>query len=424
MLNLKLYFILIFCFLLGSNLLNAQKAKFKNKSTIVQKTRLPTNYTAPENRTYALYKKGAYSTNIDVHEKGIYGWTLDQDNPNLKGVISVYGFSMGTAQKSAQKKEKKDKEGKVINSWVEYTYSASAQGKGNLYIYGVNNPFVYRKNEEKSKLELKKEETEAAIKKDLEDNPFLSAEDIEEVEKDQTNEDSGLTQEKLQFVKKVNINTSQKVETNAHKSATAAYKEFIEKEKPLLHNFQDNYPQSTYNKAIRSLNYRYGYTPINNRFLLKKMKSEKHPQYEKWNDACQATQTLFKAFKYNKSIEESQSKFRPIVDYFAGIVEEIPDSNGKAKKMKKVAFQNMVNILYYLDKHDEVISLCDKNSSSKVLDKIAKRMQRKSKELKALLEFHKMNNCHIKTMEEIDLEDIETEDVNDGEEETANNKTN
>ena len=100
MFNLKLYFIFILCFLLGSNVLNAQKAKFKNKSAIVQKTRLPTNYTAPENRTYDLYTKGAYSTNVDVHEKGIYGWTLNQKNPTLKGVISIYGFSMGTAQKS------------------------------------------------------------------------------------------------------------------------------------------------------------------------------------------------------------------------------------------------------------------------------------------------------------------------------------
>lgn len=413
MANFKLCLLLIVgCCFCSTNALYAQKAKFKNQKATVQKTRLPSNYIEPENRTYDLYTKGAYATNIEAHDKGIYGWTLDQENPQLEAAVSIYGFRIGAAKRSSEKKETKNKEGKVTDTWTEYTYSGTAEGKGTLYLYGASNPFVYKKkNAKKSKYEEKKEAEAAAKKKELEDNPFLSAEDVEDAGESDISEDTGLDGAQLPLIERVDLDIEKTVKTKAYRSSSAAYKDYRDNQKPKLYDFRANYPANAYNKAIRTLNARYGYSPVNYNVWLKKMKSDKHPDFKKWNDACQATVTLFKVFKYNKSIEANQKKFDPIIAYFAGVVESIPEKDRKAKKMKKAAFQNLTNIMYYLDRYEETITLCNKYKESKVLDKIAKRKMEDSERQIALMAFHKVESCHLESAVEINEEDIETEEV-------------
>ncbi len=401
------------CFLSGTGL-NAQKAKFKNKVVTVQKTRLPQNYIAPENRTYDLFAKGTYATDIDPHQKVIFGWERNEENPRLKGVLSIYGFTIGSAKKSSQKKEKKDKEGKVVDRWTEYTYSASANGRGTLYIYGESNPFSYNKKKkegEKSKYEKKKEEAAAAKKKELEDNPFLSADDVVEAEESDVSVDEGLSDEALALVKTIKVDQSKSATTGAHRSSTNAYKEYKDKHRPGLYDFRSQYPSAAYKKAISQLNSLYGYAPVNYRFSLKRMKSEKHSEYKKWNDACQATEMLFKSVKYNQPIEGTQAKFDAIINYFSVLLDKTSDKDKKTKKLKKAAFQNLVDILYYLDRHDEAIIVCEKNLDSKFIDKTAKRNLDRSQRQKAHLAFHSMSTSHIESAEEIEMDDIESEEV-------------
>ena len=422
MTNTKTFLLLIFCCFFGSNIMLAQKAKFKNLRATCQKARLPQNYVEPENRTYDLYKKGYYSQSVEIHNKGIYGWTLTQNNPNLEAVVSVYGFRINPATRSSQKKEKKDKDGNVTDRWTEYTYSGSAKGKGTLYIYGESNPFKYeKKKSEKSKAELKREAQAEAKKKDLEDNPFLSSEDVAEAEDEgesDIREDSGLDNAVLPLVKTVNLDISESTSTSAHRSSSSAYKDYQQNHKPKLYDFRDRYPNRAYNKAMNTLNYEYGYSPVNYRIWLKKMKTEKHPEFKTWNDACQAAETLFKTFKYNKSIEGSQVKFDAIIGYFNKQVESISDSDRKAKKMKSAAFNNLINIMYYLDRYEEVITLCQKYKDSKILDKAAKKMLNKSNRQVALMAFHKVNSCHLEEMSDIAEGDIETEEEEAGGDET------
>jgi hypothetical protein len=403
--------LVIGCCFVSTTALHAQKAKFKNKKVTVQKTRLPQNYILSENRTYDLYAKGSYATNINAHDKGIYGWTLDTENPKLEAAVSIYGFRIGGVKKNTQKKETKNKEGEVTDRWTEYTYSGTAEGKGTLYLYGVENTFEYKKkNAKKSKYELKKEEEAAAKQKALEDNPFLSAGDVEEAEESDISEDTGLDGAQLPLVERVSLDIEQTVTTKAYRSSSAAYKEYRETQKPKLYDFRGKYGERAYNKAINTLNYRYGYSPVNYNIWLKRMKSEKHDQFKKWNNACDATGTLFKVFRYNKSIEGNQAKFDPIIAYFADIVKSIPEKDRKAKKMKKAAFNNLTNILYYLDRHEAVITLCNKYKESKVLDKSAKRMLDRAERQIALMAFHKAKSCHIETLIEIEEGDIESEE--------------
>lgn len=395
-----------------------QKMKIGNDICAVQKVKLPTNYTEPKQRTYDVETKGLYATGIDPHEKKIYGWELDSANPNVRAVISIYGFTIDSPSRKSEKKEKKDKDGKVIDTWTEYYYMSEATGKATLYVYGIEHPFEFDKKSNKiSKYEEKQEAKAEAEKKDLEDNPFLNQEVIEEAEDAESDmgTDEGLEDSELPLVKTIRIDRSKQVKTKNHRSTSAAYKDYRENHRPNLTAYRQDYPSEAYRSAIRSLNSLYGYGPTVYKFYLKKVKSDKHPEAKMWNDACQATETIFKTFKYNSSIAESQVQFEPIVKYFADQVDNIPADDKKNRKQKKAALQNLLNILYYLDQHDDVIEWSSKFLDDKKLDKTAEKMLEKSERQKAHLAFLNMENGHIESEEVIEDEDIEEEVEEDDE---------
>ncbi len=415
--------LLSICFFLsGQNQLLAQKAKFKSKSAYIQKTRLPDNYIEPEKRTYDLYAQGSYSSQVDAHQKKIFGWKQDIDNPNVKGVVSIYGFSVDSPKVHSKKKTKKDDDGKVTDSWTEYHYTNSAKGRGTLYIYGTSNPFKYQDNDKpkkKSKYQEKQEAKAAADKKALADNPFLSSEDVEEAESD-IGEDEGLDGEALPLLDRVSVDQTKEVKSKTFRSSSKAYADYKNNQRNKLYDFKSTYPNSAYRSAISRLNRMYGYAPVKERFSMKTMKTEKHPEYKTWNDACTAASTLFKTVKYNKSIDATSTKFDPIIKYFS---EQVKKSNGdkKAKKLNKAAFKNLTNILFYLDRHDALIPIGKENLESKVLDKTAKRIVDKSKRLKAKLLFHKMKTCHVESAEEVAEDDIEVNEAEEDEDEESGN---
>lgn len=397
---------MLVCFLFSSNPGFAQKAKFKSFKAVCQKTVLPQNYVEPEDRTYSIFTKGDYASNIQEGTRGIYGWQVDHTNPNLEAVISVYGFRIGSPRSRSENKQTKDKDGKVTARWTEYTYSGEAEGKATLYVYGQNNPFVYQKlEEEKSKSQLRREAEEKKKQEEKEKalaaNPFLSSEDVanaEDAGESNISEDSGLDNAQLPLVKTVRLDVSQNVNTRAHRSSSAAWNEYKETQRPKLYDFRDIFPTQVYNKALNTLNTEYGYSPVNYNVWLKSMRTEKHPEFKMWNDACQAAEALFKPVRFNKSIAEVQMKFEPIIGYFRNHVEQIPEEDKKGKALRKAAFENLTNILFYLDQHDQVLALCEKHLESKTLGRVAKKMKNKSNHQAAFLAFHKLETCHLESL--------------------------
>lgn len=394
-----------------------KKAKFKSESVTVQKVRLPIHASSADLRTYDIITKGLYSSSVDPHGKKLYGWTRVDENPNVKAVVSIYGYTIQTPKKTSTKKEKKDKDGKVTDKWTEYSYSNSAIGKASMYVYGVSNPFVYNKKasrdeEEKpmSKYDEKIAAKEEAEKKDLEDNPFLTQETIEEAEESDIGEDKGLEDAELTLVDRSDMDKSISVKTGSHRTSSAAYKEYTDRKRDQLVNYRTEFPDDVYKSSIASLNKMYGFAPVNNKFYLSTMKSEDHPEYKMWGDACQATETILKTFKYNTSIEEKQKQLDPILLYFKAQLDATSADDKKQRKIRRAAFHNITNIMYYLDRHEEVMALCKNYLDDKKLDKFAEQKIEKSKRLQSHLAFHGMNECHIESNEEVDAEDIETEE--------------
>lgn len=396
----------------------AQKVKFENETCIVQKVRLPDFYSEPDERTYDVITKGYYGEHLEPYSKRLYGWEPNPDNPTVTAVVSIYGYTVGKPKKHSKKKEKKDKEGKVTDRWTEYWYTNTATGKGTLYVYGVDEEFEYSKRErKKSKWEEKQDAKAEAEKKELEDNVFLTEEVIAEAEESDIRTDSGLDDSSIALVKRINIDNKIEVKTNRNRSSSKAYREYQDRERPQLLAYRDNYPYEAYKDAINHFNRLYGFTPVNKRFNLKSIKGDKHPESKMWNDACKAAATIFKTFRYNESIDKMQEQFNPILEYFVNQVKAIPDDDKKRAKQKKYAYQNLLNIFFYLDRHEDAISWSNQFLESKKLDKVAKKMIAKSDKVKAHLAFHKMNSCHNISNEEVDAEDIEMEELSEEDEE-------
>ncbi len=388
-----------------TGLLQAQKAKFKNVSCVVQKAKLPLHYSDIEERTYDLTTQGSYSTDIVPHAKKLYGWTVDQTSPNIKGVVNIYDFTMGSPKKTAEKKQKKDKEGKVTESWTEYYYTGSARGRGNLYVYGFDRPFIYESpRKKKSKVKAKQEAKKELLKKDLADNPFLASHDIADAGQSQPG--AVHADADLPLVATINVDQPITVKTRAYRSASQAAQEYNEKQRPTLESFRNTFASSSYNSAVKKLNQLYGFSPVKHKIYLKRIKNEDHPDAKMWNDACQAVQTIFKTFRFNQSIKEHQKQLIPVVQFFSEQVDKIAENDKKNSKQRKAAYQNLLSILFYLDYHGEVIAWSEKHLDSKALDGTAKRMLARSDRYKAHLAFLKMTECHISSEDVMDEDDI------------------
>ncbi len=394
----------------------AQKAKFKKKVCSVQKAGLPENLIDSDARTYNVLVKGAYAANAEGVETRLYGWEKDQDNPTAKAVVSIYGFRIGRLQKSSQKKEKKDKDGKVTDKWTEYSYSNTATGLATLYVYGPENKFDYKSkktdSKQKEKAEAKAEEEKAA----LEANPFLSSDDVEEAEAEEDiGVDEGLADSELPLYTKINVNRTKEISTRNYRKSSDAYNEYKNKVDQ-LYDFKYAYPEAALKSAMSSFNSIYGFKPLLDRFYLSEMKSDKHPEYQTWNDAVEATKTLFKTFKFNKSIDEKVKKFDPIVEYFMGQFKSIDAKDKKQKKIRRAAFTNALEILNSLDRHDDAIAICEEYMDDKKLNGVAKRIKNRSEKTKAHLAFLQMSQRHIDSDEEILEGDLEEGELSEDEE--------
>ena len=409
------------CTLFSTNAL-AQKAKFKIERSKCQKGRLPDHYVNPENRTYAVYAQGAYAANVEVPSRALYGWTRVAENPNLEVVVSLYGFRISSPQLQKENKQRTDKDGKVVETWVEYSYSGNAEGKASLYTYGVSEKFQFERKKTKSQL---RREAAAAEKKErekeqLSENAFLSADDVAEVEEkgsEAISEDKGLENTELPLNEVQGITVAQSVRTANHRSVAAASKQYRETELPKLQNFQGTFPMQAFNQAMDRLNAQYGYSPLTHTVMLKTLKSEKHPEFKMWNDACEAAATLLGTFRYHKSIEPMQVKFDPIIKYFSEQLESVPDDDAKTRNYKKAAFHNLITIMQMLDRHEQVMAICSKYLESKVLDETAERMSERSRRQAALLAFHKLDASHFYQLELEDVGDTDAFASEDEEEE-------
>ena len=393
---------------------HGQKVKFEKTRCSAQKCNLPVHKVDQEQRTYSLETKGLYSHQIDPEAGRLYGWKRVDNNASVHGVVSLYGFSYGRANRKSQKKEVKDKEGKVTSTYTEYWYTVTSRGKATLYVYGPREPFKYNKKgepKELSKREKQKLEEEKAAAEAEANNPFLKDVDTEAAGDDEEGEDEGAGEIELELVDRLSIDQTETFTTSRKRSAKEALELYRNRVRDQQYDFKENYPAKAFNEGMRRFNNLYGFRPVKSNFLLHNIKSGDIREVDMWNNAIDATKKIMGSIRFNTDLTQTQEDMKPILDFFNGIMSSYSMEDKKERKIANAAFENIILIQGYLDMHDENLALSNKYLDDKKLDKLCKKTIKKTDRMIAHLDFMGMPHRHVPTAtDEGEDEDIEEED--------------
>lgn len=390
-----------------------QKVNFKNIRCNAQKCNLPTHKVAEEDRNYSLEVKGLYSGMVDPEKGRLYGWTRVDNNPTVHGVVSIYGFSYGRPKLKTEKKEKKDKDGKVIDKWNEYNYTVTSKGRATMYVYGPRNPFKYQMTDRQKKKAKEAEEAAAAKKaaeeKAVSDNPFLKDVDVEPAGDDEQGADEGADIE-LELLERVSIDQEETFKTPNKKTVKAVSEILRNDIRDDQYQFKEAYPGMAFRSGVYRLNNAYGFRPVKSYFTLQGIKTGDIREVENWNNAVTAAKTIMASLRYNTDLNQTRSDMQPILDFFHEVMSSYSLEDRKERKVSKAAFENIMYLQSYLDMHDDVIAMGNKYIDDKKLDRICKRAIKKAERFKAHLAFLEMPFRHLPSGQDIEGDEIEEEE--------------
>ncbi len=338
---------------------------------------------------------GSYAISED--DINLRGWTQTEDeDADVKVKVKVNGFRAGKGQKKSKTTETK-KDGKTTKT-TNYWYIAESKGNASMRIWGPTNeykPPAKKKKNKKKKAKKKpaKEET----------NAFLS--DVEISEEENTDADSD------EPAGRYNLGRTYTYKTSTYSSSGKAYEQY-KNEAPA---FADDSRESFYNNMGHNINTQlndfYGYNRKRDWVVFKRLKSKKHPEYKKFNDATDAIKVIMGKKKFNKSNDEIIAAVGPILDYFNSVADKYSKDDKHQKRFKSAAMFNSAQIYYYLDMTEEVKDIANKYIRWGHDKGIGEDFKEKAERLEHLLAFHGAQGRFYVTDENAD--DVWTEDIGD-----------
>lgn len=385
-----------------------QKAKFDSETIKVSKVHLSQRYFEPEDRTYRIVITGAYRKYVP-NEYRLGGFEYLSQNPNLKVLITLNNFNVTKPVLKKNKKEEKNRDGKVTKSWTEYWIETGVEMKGLVSAQVIKSPSYLGKDEAaEQKTEEKKEVTA-----DSEDNPFLTEEDKAEAA---ANAEAEAAENEANYHTEWSYSRTMTEErkTGVFRSSKAAYDDYNNRLRFELEGLQEVLAKKLYKQLATDANYQFAYKPYSEQFNMKKIKNDDHPEAKQWNQAVEASKVLFENVSYDQPIDDTRTKFEPIIKYFESVADKYSVDDRKEAKVKDAALINLYYILYNLDQHIELMTQAKKYLDIKKIGRHAKKHLLRSEKQMELLTFHQMNSAHLdKSSGESDVELDVVEDEDD-----------
>lgn len=381
-----------YAFLLNFSLV-AQKVDIDNYRVEMEVANIPEKYIEEGKRTFHIELKGP-STIVSTIKKEnfmLYGFKQVEKDGTLKMVIDVSSMIQGTPSLSTRVDEQKDKNGKVTSRTNYYTYSSTNYASSACTIYG---PLSEKEIAEEA-AKLKEKEAKKKEKDKAPENPFLK--NATNATPSQENAGNDGTTAAYKRIKYKDLNTSYVHSGGEYASTTAALNSYNQGAIAAFNNHLTAYPNDVIDRSQYEANYIYGYYPVKLTYQkMKTLDSDKHPEYTTFKQATEAAKVIFKNFKYNSDIEAFRNDFAPILDYFKSLDEKLGVKDKHEKKLKAAALYNIAMINYSLDDFDASEKACkkmiaidqDADDAEDILDKI--------KEVRPMMEKHKLTTRHIK----------------------------
>jgi hypothetical protein len=162
------------------------------------------------------------------------------------------------------------------------------------------------------------------------------------------------------------------------------------------------------NKALNSLNSSlnndFGYRVINARENLWSIGSQKHPEYQPFQEACETGRTVIEMVTADVLPEEAKEKAKPACDYFESIVKKYTNAEEKAeKKIRYGAYYNMAVIYLYTEQFDRAKEFAQKLIANDYDTKDGETIIKVANEIIEQFGKHQMNTRHFVP----DLENIQ-----------------
>jgi len=358
--------VLIICLAFISTMSFSQKVDIDNHHFKVEYAVIGDNYITDANKTYSVEVSGdsRFDHATIQEEISLNGWERVESDGLVHAVVEIKSFNRGKSK--LEKKVNKNRQGKVTST--DYWVTKSDYGSGTLTLFGPKNEYKKPEKKKKKKKKKKKEKEKKA-------NPFLAG----------VNTDNA---ESAGESKVYSIGDSYSYSTAKARTSKAAYKEFEANEEIAYDNAFNKYHDNVARIASNGMNASYGHYQKIERVKFKRLDSDKHPEYEMFENAVQAMKAILMSKKFDQDISETRENMGPIIDYYISVKEKYNKDDKHPKRLKAAAMYNLAQIYYFLDQPDKTIEIGkeyirwdhDKGDGEDFVEK--------GEQLKHLLEFH------------------------------------
>ena len=409
--SIKILSTVVFYGLFSGLNLYAQKVDIDKKYITVSMASMPDNYIDEAQRTYSFNVYGNDELIQSTFEEDfkLYGWKKTNDNPTLEISTRVGTLNLGTVRSSDRTEEKKDKDGKVVSRTKYYKVIRPCSYDGSIIVKGIKNSFSEMKKaaeKEEKEAERKRKEEEKARKKgklskeekkekELAANPFLKNVDIEnidEVEEELESEEK----DGLKTVYKINLDWNYDYTTSEYKDLRSAYSELDRSWNEHLAKSRENVKNTLPKHLSKTINSLYGYSPISEPLLFKRLDSEKHPEFNSYDNAIKALEVILKKMRYNKPVDPIAQDLAPIIEYFDGVVKKYGrDDDKHAKRLANASRHNLAQIYFCLDNYENAAVYANQIIQSGKDEKSGKKMLVKFEKNKEILAFQHLSSRHL-----------------------------
>ena len=335
---------LIFLLFLVSVTISAQKVDLDRFYFDVSYQQLPKEPVPFEKRSFTSEVKlggkiQMYANPTTLKENvNIFGWKKSDENPTVKIELNIEDFVERDVTPKIRVEETKDRDGKVT-SRREYHYVLSKySGRAYAKLAGPRTP---------TPLSTKQIEDEKAKQAAASTNRFLKN---AVVKKDTTDAIGGFN---------LNYNEEIEVKSAEFPDPRSAMKAFYLNKNGIHDNTLRGFVDGTLNKVNTSINYNYGYKPVNTNQILWILDA-KNEEGTTQIEAIQAVKSLFKSMKADEPIVDLKSNMQPLIEYFDSLKTKYTEDSKPARKMRYSAYYNLAVIYLLLDEPEKTIVEAEK----------------------------------------------------------------
>ena len=335
---------LIFLLFLVSVTISAQKVDLDRFYFDVNYQQLPQEPVPFEKRTFTSEVKlggkiQTYANPTALNENvNIYGWKRSDENPTVKTELYIEDFVEKGVTPQIRVEETKDREGKVTSRREYHYVLATYSGRAYAKLVGPRTP---------APLSAKQIEEEKAKQTAASTNRFLKN---AVVKKDTTAANGGFNW---------NYNDEIEVKSAEFQDPGSAMKAFYLNKNGIHDNTLRGFVDGTLNKVNTSLNYNYGYKPVNTNQILWILDA-KNEEGQTQIEAIQAVKSLFKIMKADEPIVDLKSNMQPLIEYFDSLKTKYTDDSKPARKMRYSAYYNLAVVYLLLDEPEKTIVEAEK----------------------------------------------------------------